>query len=143
VFIYNANVNTFTDNYFEGCDIGIHFTAGSEDNQISGNTFIDNRTQVKYVGTRHIEWSVEGRGNYWSDNPAFDLDRDGVADRPYRPNDMVDQLLWKHPLAKLLINTPAMQLLRWAQSEFPTLYPGGVIDSAPLMRAPAVARVHH
>jgi nitrous oxidase accessory protein len=143
VFIYNANVNTFTDNYFEGCDIGIHFTAGSEDNRISGNTFIGNRTQVKYVGTRHIEWSVEGRGNYWSDHPAFDLDHDGVADRPYRPNDMVDQLLWQHPLSKLLINTPAMQLLRWAQSEFPALYPGGVIDSAPLMQAPAVARLNH
>ncbi len=66
-----------------------------------------------------------------------------MADRPYRPNDMVDQLLWKHPLAKLLINTPAMQLLRWAQSEFPALYPGGVIDSAPLMQAPAVARLNH
>ena len=143
VFIYNANVNIFTDNYFEGCDIGIHFTAGSEGNKISGNTFINNRTQVKYVGTRHIEWSVEGRGNYWSDNPAFDLDNDGVADRPYRPNDMVDQLLWKHPLSKLLINTPAMQLLRWAQAEFPTLYPGGVIDSAPLMQAPSITRLTH
>jgi nitrous oxidase accessory protein len=141
VFIYNANVNIFTANHFEGCDIGIHFTAGSEQNSISGNTFIDNRTQVKYVGTRHIEWSVDGRGNYWSDNPAFDLDNDGVADRPYRPNDMVDQLLWKHPLSKLLINTPAMQLLRWSQSKFPALYPGGVVDSAPLMHPPAMAQL--
>jgi len=135
VFIYNANMNSFADNYFEGCDIGIHFT-GSENNSISGNTFIGNRTQVKYVGTRHIEWSVDGRGNYWSDNPSFDLNNDGIADRPYRPNDMVDQLLWKHPLSKLLINTPAMQLLRWSQAEFPALYPGGVVDSAPLMQSP-------
>jgi nitrous oxidase accessory protein len=138
VFIYNANVNAFSDNYFEGCDIGIHFTAGSEKNAISGNAFIGNRTQVKYVGTRHVEWSVNGRGNYWSDNPSFDLNNDGIADSPYRPNDMVDQLLWKHPLSKLLINTPAMQLLRWSQSEFPTLYPGGVVDSAPLMKAPVI-----
>jgi nitrous oxidase accessory protein len=140
VFIYNANMNRFSDNYFEGCDIGIHFTAGSEQNRISGNTFIGNRTQVKYVGTRHIEWSADGRGNYWSDHPAFDLDGDGIADRPYRPNDMVDKLLWKHPLAKLLINTPAMQVLRWSQSEFPALFPGGVTDSAPLMQVPVVAR---
>ena len=136
VFIYNANMNSFTGNSFEGCDIGIHFT-GSEQNSISGNTFVGNRTQVKYVGTRHIEWSLDGRGNYWSDNPSFDLNNDGIADKPYRPNDMVDQLLWKHPLAKLLINTPAMQLLRWSQSEFPALYPGGVVDSAPLMQPAA------
>jgi nitrous oxidase accessory protein len=141
VFMYNANMNTFTENYFEGCDIGIHFTAGSAKNRISGNTFIANRTQVKYVGTRSIEWSADGRGNYWSDHPAFDLDGDGIADRPYRPNDMVDQLIWKHPLAKLLINTPAMQALRWSQSEFPALFPGGVTDSAPLMQVPVVARV--
>jgi len=143
VFIYNANMNTFRGNHFEGCEIGIHFTAGSERNTISGNTFIDNRTQVKYVGTRHIEWSLDGRGNYWSDHPAFDLDNDGIADWPYRPNDMVDQLIWKHPLSKLLINTPAMQLLHWSQSEFPALYPGGVTDSAPLMQAPVVARSDH
>jgi nitrous oxidase accessory protein len=140
VFIYNANANIFADNYFEGCDIGIHFTAGSEKNAISGNTFISNRTQVKYVGTRHVEWSVSGRGNYWSDNPSFDLNNDGIADSPYRPNDMVDQLLWKHPLSKLLINTPAMQLMRWSQAEFPALFPGGVVDSAPLMQAPVSNR---
>jgi nitrous oxidase accessory protein len=138
VFIYNANANTFSNNYFAGCDIGIHFTAGSEKNAISGNTFISNRTQVKYVGTRHVEWSVAGRGNYWSDNPSFDLNNDGIADSPYRPNDMVDQLLWKHPLSKLLINTPAMQLMRWSQAEFPALFPGGVVDSAPLMQAPVI-----
>ena len=135
VFIYNSNMNAFTDNYFSGCDIGIHFT-GSADDVFSGNAFIGNRTQVKYVGTRYIELSAAGRGNFWSDNPSFDLNGDGIADAPYRPNDMVDQLLWKHPLAKLLINTPAMELLRWSQSEFPALFPGGVVDSTPLMQAP-------
>jgi nitrous oxidase accessory protein len=132
-FIYNANMNQVSDNYFSSCDIGIHFTAGSEGNDVHGNAFVENRTQVKYVGTRYIEWSLDGRGNYWSDNPAFDLDDNGIADQPYRPNDMVDQLVWRHPLAKLLLNSPAMQVLRWAQSEFPSLHPGGVTDSAPLM----------
>lgn len=133
LFIYNAHKNRILGNRFQGCDIGIHFTAGSEDNNISGNAFIDNRTQVKYVGTRYIEWSDDGRGNYWSDNPAFDLNGDGIADRPYRPNDLVDQVVWRHPQAKLLLNSPAVQVLRWAQSEFPSLHPGGVTDSAPLL----------
>lgn len=139
VFIYNANMNQVFGNHFEGCDIGIHFTAGSERNRIAGNAFIGSRTQVKYVGTRHVEWSADGRGNYWSDNTAFDLDGDGIADRPYRPNDLVDQIVWRHPLAKMLLNSPALQVLRWSQSEFPALHPGGVTDSAPLMSAPAVA----
>ena len=138
VFIYNANFNTITNNFFEDCEIGIHFTAGSEQNEIYSNAFINNRTQVKYVGTRYIEWSKQGRGNYWSDNAAFDIDNNGIADQIYKPNDLVDQILWRHPLAKLLLNSPAVQILKWAQSEFPGIHPGGVTDIAPLMLPPQI-----
>lgn len=139
VFIYNANKNRFHGNRFESCEIGIHFTAGSEGNQISGNAFIANRNQVKYVSTRHLDWSSEGRGNFWSDNPAFDLDGDGIADNPYRPNDLVDTVLWTAPRAKILLASPAMQVIRWAQSQFPAVLPGGVVDRFPLMRSPVPA----
>jgi len=136
VFIYNANKNRVAENRFEGCQIGIHFTAGSERNRITGNAFVRNQTQVKYVGTRDLDWSEGGRGNYWSDNPAFDLNGDGLADAAYRPNDLVDRVVWSVPLAKLLLNSPAVQVVRWAQSQFPAITPGGVVDSAPLMRPP-------
>jgi nitrous oxidase accessory protein len=144
VFIYNANKNRLVGNWFEGCRVGIHFTAGSEGNAITGNAFIDNRTQVKYVGTRLLDWAEHGRGNYWSDNPAFDLQGRGIADTAYRPNDIVDQVVWRAPSAKLLLNSPAVEVLRWAQAAFPALHPGGVIDSAPLMapvRPAALARL--
>ena len=138
VFLYNANRNVLGGNLFEGCAIGIHFTAGSEGNRITGNGFIGNATQVKYVGTRHIEWSADGIGNYWSDNPALDLDGDGIGDVPYRPNGLVDQVIWRHPLAKLLLTSPSVRILRWAHDSFPSVYPGGVVDSAPLMRPPVL-----
>jgi nitrous oxidase accessory protein len=137
VFIYNANQNRFRDNWFEGCEIGIHFTAGSERNEVVGNAFIRNRNQVKYVSTRYVDWSKDGRGNYWSDNPAFDLNGDEVGDSAYRPNDLMDKVLWTAPQAKLLANSPAVQVIRWAQAQFPALLPGGVVDSHPLMKPPA------
>jgi nitrous oxidase accessory protein len=140
VFIYNANKNRLERNWFEGCTIGIHFTAGSERNAITENAFVRNQTQVKYVGTRSLDWSVNGRGNYWSDNPAFDLNGDGIADTAYRPNDIVDRVQWAYPTAKLLLNSPAVQVIRWAQMQFPALHPGGVIDSAPLMKPPFAPR---
>ncbi len=136
VFIYNASKNRFAGNWFEGCQIGVHFTAGSERNEITGNAFVGNRTQVMYVGTRLLDWSVNGRGNYYSDNPAFDLNGDGIADTVYRPNNLMDQVIWRAPAAKLLLNSPAMQVVRWAQAQFPAIHPGGVIDTAPLMVAP-------
>ena len=138
LFIYNAHKNLIFDNRFEGCGIGIHFTAGSERNVMTGNAFIGNREQVKYVGTKHVEWSFEGRGNFWSDHPAFDLNGDGIADAVFRPNDLMDHILWSQPAAALLTGSPAVQLVRWSQKSFPATLPGGVLDSHPLMAAPAI-----
>ena len=134
VFIYNAHKNEFNGNWFEGCGIGIHFTAGSERNQMTGNAFIGNRTQVKYVGSKWVDWSVDDNGNYWSDHAAFDLNGDGITDSAYRPNDIMDHVLWTQPAAKALLGSPAVQLIRWSQSAFPATLPGGVIDRAPLMQ---------
>jgi nitrous oxidase accessory protein len=136
VFIYNANRNQFADNHFQDCDIGIHFTAGSEGNHMANNAFVNNQNQVKYVGARYLDWSRDGRGNYWSDNSAFDLNGDGIADTAYRPNDVIDQVVWRAPAARVLLNSPAVSIVRWAQSQFPAILPGGVVDSAPLMKAP-------
>jgi len=134
LFIYNAHKNLIYDNRFQDCGIGLHFTAGSERNVLTGNAFITNREQVKYVGTRYMEWSFEGRGNFWSDHPAYDLNGDGIADGVFRPNDLMDHILWSQPAAALLTGAPAVQLIRWSQSSFPATLPGGVQDSHPLMR---------
>ncbi|TNF17786.1 MAG: nitrous oxide reductase family maturation protein NosD [Rhodobacteraceae bacterium] len=136
-FVYNSHRNLIAENRFDGCGIGIHFTAGSENNTLTGNAFLGNRTQVKYVGTRDIEWSLNGRGNFWSDHPAFDLDGDARADSAYRPNDLMDHILWSQPAAKLLLGSPAVQMVRWSQSQFPATLPGGVVDSHPLTSPPA------
>jgi nitrous oxidase accessory protein len=138
LFIYNANKNAISRNRFEGCGIGVHFTAGSAGNALFENAFIANRMQVKYVGSTTHEWSLNGVGNYWSDLAAYDINGDGVADQPFRPNGAMDQILWTQPAARLLFGSPAFQIIRWAQSSFPSLLPGGVIDSAPLM-LPVVA----
>ena len=129
LFMYNANKNIMRNNHFEGCPIGIHFTAGSERNKIIGNSFIGNQRQVKFVGSKDHTWS----GNYWSDHSAYDVNGDGIADQAFRPNDTMDQILWTQPSAKLLLGSPAVQLIRWAQKEFPALLPGGVVDDKPLM----------
>ena len=119
--------------YYSSVRIDVRRIEGLKD---STGAFIGNRTQVKYIGARRLEWSVDGRGNYWSDQAAFDLDGNGIADEVYRPNDIVDQALWRAPQAMLLLASPALALLRWAQQQFPALFPGGVADSHALMALP-------
>lgn len=136
LFIYNSLFNTIENNHFERSNLGIHLTAGSEDNKISSNAFLGNEQQVKYVATRTQEWSVEGRGNYWSDYLGWDRNDDGLGDVPYEPNDNVDRLLWMYPQVRLLMNSPAIQVLRWVQRAFPVIKMQGVQDSHPLMHLP-------
>jgi len=138
-FLYNANDNEITGNRFKGCEIGVHFTAGSANDEIWNNAFIDNRMQVKYVNTTDLDWSRDGVGNYWSDYAAYDINGDGIGDQPFRPNSAMDQVLWTQPAARYLLGSPAVQIVNWTQRAFPALLPGGVIDSAPLMRPPAMA----
>ncbi|MDF0749762.1 nitrous oxide reductase family maturation protein NosD [Marinobacter sp. 71-i] len=136
VFIYNSLYNTFENNVFRDSNIGIHLTAGSEDNEVFNNAFVNNQRQVKYVATRTQEWSKKGRGNYWSDYLGWDRDQDGIGDVPYEPNDNVDRLLWTYPEAKVLMFSPAVDTLRWVQDAFPVVKAAGVSDSHPLMSQP-------
>lgn len=136
VYVYNANRNQIRLNHFENCQIGIHFTAAPEGNTIQENAFVHNQTQIKYVGTRFNDWSEGGKGNYWSDNSAFDLDGDGIADTAYRPNGIMDQIIWRAPAARLLNNSPAVSIVKWSQQQFPAMMPGGITDSRPLMTPP-------
>lgn len=134
LFIYNSLFNTLVRNHFERSALGIHLTAGSEDNRIYHNSFVGNQQQVKYVAIRHQEWSHEGKGNYWSDYLGWDRDSDGVGDVAYEPNDNVDRLLWMYPQVRLLMHSPSIELLRLVQRAFPVVKYPGVQDSYPLMR---------
>lgn len=136
LFIYNSQQNRIQGNTFARTAIGIHMTAGSQNNAIHENALISNRTQVKYVSTRAQEWSKDGRGNYWSDYMGWDINDDGIGDTPHKPNDAVDRILWTYPTARVLMNSPAVALMRWVQSAFPILSPQGVKDSYPLMHRP-------
>jgi len=132
-FVYNSGYNTIANNIVERTEIGIHLTAGSEQTQVYGNSFIDNPVQVKYVSNKKQEWSKDGSGNYWSNYLGWDMDNDLKGDVPFEPNDGIDQLLWQYPEMKILMSSPAIIVLRWVQRQFPVLKPPGVKDSYPLM----------
>jgi len=140
LFIYNSAYNTISYNSVDTAEIGVHLTAGSENGKIFGNSFINNPVQVKYVSNKHQEWSDNGRGNYWSNYLGWDLDNSGTGDSAFEPNDGIDKLIWQYPEAKVLLDSPAILLLRWMQKQFPILKPAGVKDSFPLM-SPATTEI--
>lgn len=131
-FIYDAEYNTVHRNLVMGNDVGAHVSAGSSNNQIDGNDFIDNREQVKFVATRDVEWG-KSQGNYWSNYSGWDQNGDGRGDVPYEANDVVDRLNWQYPLLKLLLSSPSIQALRFAARQFPLLRAPSIVDKNPRM----------
>jgi nitrous oxidase accessory protein len=134
LFVYNSAYNTLSHNLVQTAEIGIHLTAGSENTKVFANSFINNPLQVKYVANREEEWSLDGVGNYWSNYLGWDLNNDARGDTPFEPNDGIDKLVWQYPEAKILLDSPAILMLRWVQDQFPVLKPAGVKDSFPLMQ---------
>lgn len=134
LFVYNCAYNSIDHNIVDTAEIGIHLTAGSEKTKVFANNFINNPVQVKYVVNREEEWSLDGVGNYWSNYLGWDLNNDGRGDSPFEPNDGIDKMVWQYPEAKMLLDSPAVLILRWIQGQFPVLKPVGVKDSHPLMQ---------
>lgn len=138
-FIYDAEFNKIRGNRIERNAIGAHVWAGSIHNEVDGNDFVDNREQVRYVAARDEAWGQK-RGNYWSNYVGWDRDGDGRGDTPYEANDVVDRLVWRLPLVKLLMASPAVQTLRLIAQQFPLLRAPSIVDAHPRMAPDAALR---
>ncbi|TCV83269.1 nitrous oxidase accessory protein [Sulfurirhabdus autotrophica] len=132
-FIYDAEYNTIKNNLVVANRIGVHLWAGSKNNKVNGNDFIANQDQIKYVASNDQIWGEE-QGNYWSNYVGWDRDGDGAGDVSYEANDIVDRMTWKHPMIKLLLNSPAVQTLRLVAQQFPLLRAPSIVDRHPHMR---------
>ncbi|WP_310447939.1 nitrous oxide reductase family maturation protein NosD [Thiobacillus sp.] len=132
-FIYDAEYNTLRNNLIVDNTTGVHLAAGSIHNQVTGNDFISNRTQIKYVASQDVIWGKD-RGNFWSNYVGWDRNGDRIGDVQYEANDLVDRLSWQHPMMKLLLASPAVQTLRLVSQQFPLLRAPSVVDPTPVMQ---------
>lgn len=136
LFIYDAKNNLIENNHFIDGDVGVAIAMGAEANRFHGNVIAGNGEELRYTGTVAMDWSEQGRGNFWGGHSGLDLDGDGIGDAPYRPNDRFDRLFLIYPEARRLMQSPLVMLLK-SMSEALALERGeGVTDPYPLMSAP-------
>lgn len=134
--------NRFEGNLVAGNDAAVVEYGNSEDNLFTGNAFLGNGTDLRQVGQRSASrWDDGRRGNYWSSYDGFDLDGDGVGDRPHRLQDFFEYLEGERPVLRVLAHGPSAAAIRLAERSFPVLRQRDTADRRPLMRVPpAVAR---
>ncbi|HEU4647506.1 MAG TPA: nitrous oxide reductase family maturation protein NosD [Gemmatimonadales bacterium] len=140
VFLDGATGDLFRGNLITGNGIGVDLLASAEDNTFTENVITDNRIAVrKVLGSGENAWSADGRGNFWGDPAIFDLDGDGIGDRPYRVGDAFATLAATRPALDLFTGTLAARALAWAEDAFPVFDTPRVSDPHPLVRRPAAA----
>lgn len=118
--------NLFKDNGW-----AMKIMANCLDNAISCNDFIGNSFAV---ATNSRQNNSSFNGNYWSDYQGFDLDRDGIGDRPFRPVSLFSLLVESHPSTLVLLRSLLVDVLNLAERAIPTLTPETLVDSQPSMR---------
>jgi nitrous oxidase accessory protein len=139
LFLDMSEDNTFRENAIVGNGTGIDLIPSAENNTFVENVIASNRVAVRQAtgGGRNV-WAAAGRGNYWGDRAVFDLDGDGVGDRPYRVGDPFSSLAALRPVLEIYAGTPAARALTWAEEAFPVFGLSHAQDPSPLTWPPAM-----
>ena len=137
IYVYNSNGNDILSNHIVNNDVGLETTAGSERQQVHGNSFLDNEVPAVSTTTSGVEaWNSTDRGNYWSSASTVDVTGDGVSDVRYRPQGIVEHVTNEHPQSEVFADSPAFDAVRLAESSFPVVESPGIVDHHPLVEPP-------
>lgn len=135
-------VGVLEDNLMAFNEIGMLITPNTKSNVVTGNGFVENEEQVSVHGRGTLEgnqFARDGRGNFWSDYPGFDLDGDHIGDLPYRAVSLFEDLLAREPNLRVLLHSPAQRAIELTARAIPQVQPEPKFtDPFPLMQPPSI-----
>ncbi len=128
--------NSIHDNVIAFTSIAIDFLNDWTGNTFERNSFKGNQIQISVAGGKTANRNI-WQGNYWDDYEGFDLDNDGVGDKPYELYSYADRIWMDVPAARFLQGTPVMAVLDFLERLAPFSTPDMLVrDKSPLMAAP-------
>ena len=123
--------NRFSGNLVAYNGIGVRFLNDWTGNIFKQNQFVDNLTQVVVSGGKTANRNV-WEGNYWSDYEGFDLDQDGVGDKPYELYAYADRLWQDQLYAQFFKGSPMLEVLDFLERLAPFSEPDMLVrDDVP------------
>ena len=135
VFMDNSNRNHMQSNLFQDNGWGVLLFSSCAANVFDSNAFLNNDYPValdmRYSDNRFDDGR---RGNYWSENVAYDLNGDGVGDAPYSPVSAFAFVSKQYPDLAILAQSPAVAALGVSERVLPVLRPSEIVDRHPLLR---------
>jgi nitrous oxidase accessory protein len=134
------SVGRFEGNVFAYNDIGVNLMPSVRNNFFTGNSFVDNEQQVGIAGGsggryEQNDWTVDGKGNYWSDYVGYDSNADGLGDIAYKSERLFENLMDRESSLRLFIYSPVEQAIDFAARAVPFVKPQPKLaDEAPMMQ---------
>ena len=127
----NATRNKFISNQFLQNGWAFNMMGNCEYNQVTGNNFIGN---VFDLSTNSRENLNTYDKNFWDAYKGFDLDRDGMGDKPYLPVRFFSYWVNIYPFLMVLFQSPVIEFLEIAERAFPVMTPVELKDKYPQMK---------
>ncbi|NIM19378.1 MAG: nitrous oxide reductase family maturation protein NosD [Candidatus Latescibacteria bacterium] len=135
IFLNNSGGNILLHNDVVDNDVAVQMNAGSDANIFAGNNFINNLSELLLdISHTEIVWTDSSGGNYWSGYDGYDLDGDGIGDKPYTIQNVFQVLESNCPEVRFYLFSPAAEILEAAERALPILELGKSRDAAPRMR---------
>lgn len=123
--------NKFRSNQFIKNGWALNIFGSCERNQITENSFKGN---VFDLSTNSRENQNEYEKNYWDKYEGFDLNGDGIGDKPYLPVRFFSYWVTVYPFLMLLFQSPVIEFLEIAERAFPVMSPVNLRDNVPQMK---------
>ncbi|MET0085837.1 MAG: nitrous oxide reductase family maturation protein NosD [Sedimenticola sp.] len=125
--------NYFHNNLIAYNGVGVRWLNDWHGNIFQDNKFKGNVTQVMVTGGKTANRN-EWIGNHWDDYEGFDLDKDGVGDRPYELYSYADRIWMDVPSAQFFKGSPMLEVLDFLERLAPFSDPDLVVsDGRPYM----------
>lgn len=131
VYMEGCGKSKIQNNVFEKNGWAIKLMANSMNNTFHHNDFIGNSFDVATNSRQNFNTF---ENNYYSKYKGYDLTKNGIGDVPYRPVKLYSIIVEQQPPSLVLLNSLFIELLDIAESVFPSLTPGALVDNSPSMR---------
>jgi nitrous oxidase accessory protein len=131
IFADGSNRIRMENNEFTNNGWAMKILGSCSDNVITANNFQSNTFDIITNNSTNLN---NFDGNFWSDYTGYDLDRDGAGDVPYKPVKLFSLVTARVPTSIILLRSPFVGLLDFAEKVMPAITPQTLDDKSPRMQ---------
>jgi nitrous oxidase accessory protein len=111
LYIDNSHDNRIEGNLFLHNKVGAEIWPSADKLSFTQNRFLRNTAPVLAMGDQGTnQWSVNGRGNVWDDQPLLDLNQDGIGDDPVQYKSSLYKLIQENELVYMFLSSPSISI---------------------------------